>query len=644
MPQLKRFLTVANLCRLLLAIVLLVSIQHLCHEKPPWKTAWARHQAEGKEPSFGEHVRTGLWWGAAARAGLAAALLVVSFAWSVKGGTPKPEGDLTLGTLEDATLSPRAFWITMGIIVLGAAAMRLPRMSQSFWGDESDSMVTYVHGSFQPMTKGDTRGDFSFDQPTWGQTLFSARHGANNHVLFSLASRACLVVWRAMTGQPDTAFAEWVARIPSLLAGLGSLATLALLLRRWGAPALGLLAALFMALHPWHVRYSTEARGYALMLFLLPLFVIALSNALEKNRWRDWLAFALCEFLLMYAWGGIMYALAMLNVALLVLIVMRGNRIPLLVRWLTASLLSAATFVSLYLPHVPQIASARKRLLWIKGLPMDEVWFHNLLTQPFTGISYHEMNAANPNELSWQRLFHESPVLTAAGFSVILAAFVLGLIIAWRRNKPVALLVTSVFVSAVVCTVHFKFVLGDELRSWYLIFTLPFVCLCVALGLQTVAVSLSTRFRFAPSRAMRAATVMVLLSTTTASVWPMNASLITRAFEDYKRAAALTCGGREAFSATDSANLFSVWLWRYSALYAPRGDTRTRNAAGLRDSMAKAQAAKSELYVIVGFRKLAQEMSADMLAMLEDPALFEKTAAFPSCESLHTLEVYRMKK
>ena len=55
-------------------------------------------------------------------------------------------------------------------------------------------------------------------------------------------------------------------------------------------------------------------------------------NALERNRWRDWLAVALLEFLIMYSWAGIMYALAMVNVATAILILMRKDRLPLLIR------------------------------------------------------------------------------------------------------------------------------------------------------------------------------------------------------------------------------------------------------------------------------------------------------------------------
>src|SRR5436190_2676007 len=129
MTQFKRLLTLPNLCRLLLVIVLVLSVQYLRHERPPWKSAWSRHLAAGQEPSYGEHVRTGLWWGAAARAGLSATLLALSLAWSVKGGAPPRAGSLNLGRPGDIEVSPRTFWITLGVIVLIAGAMRLPRMT-----------------------------------------------------------------------------------------------------------------------------------------------------------------------------------------------------------------------------------------------------------------------------------------------------------------------------------------------------------------------------------------------------------------------------------------------------------------------------------------------------------------------------------
>ncbi|RBP45149.1 dolichyl-phosphate-mannose-protein mannosyltransferase [Roseimicrobium gellanilyticum] len=643
MPRLRSLFTPLNFGRLILLGVLLFSAEQLDEMRPPWKSAWARHRAEGKEPTFNEHLSTGLWYGAAARVGLCGLLLVVSLGWGVKR-EPGSGTTFMLGKKTDPQLSPQVFGVVLGVIVLGALAMRLPRMDHSFWGDEAHAVGAYIHGNFRPVDKTQLDGPLFFEQPTWEQTFFSARHGANNHVVFSATSRLCLNLWQKITGQPHTAFTEWIIRLPVLIAGLGALITMALLLKRWGAPLPGLMTAAFLTMHPWHVRYGVEARGYAFMLLFVPAFLICLTNALEKNRWRDWLAVALMEFLIMYSWAGVMYALAMVNVAAAALMLMRRDRLPLLIRWLTANLLAAAVFVSLYLPHVPQIESARRRLLWLKGLPMDKVWFHNLLTQPFTGISYHEQYATNPHELSWERLLSQSPVLTGVGFVVLFGAFTLGFFVMWRRSKPVALVVTSVLSAAIICTLHFKYILEDELRPWYLIFTLPFLAMCVALGWLEAACFCA---RCVPQRWRNmtfANTMIALVLLMSASLWPANASLVSMAEENYKGAVAATIARHEPFSPDATSGVLTVWLWRFSALYDPRGESRARDLATVQPYMERALQTGKELYVIVGFRDLAQLKSADILAVLEDTARFERTATFHSRESLHSLDVYRMKR
>jgi hypothetical protein len=643
MLRFRTLLTPLNFARLLLLGVLLFSLEQLDEMRPPWKSAWARHRAEGKEPTFGEHLSTGLWYGAAARGGLCGTLLIISLGWGVKRTSDKA-ARFTLAAPGDPAVSSRTFVLTLGAIVLGALAMRAPRLNHSFWGDEAHAVGAYIHGNFRPVDKTALEGPLFFEQPTWTQTFFSARHGANNHVVFSVCSRVCLNVWQKLTGTPETVFAEWVIRFPVLLAGLGSLITLALLLRRWGAPVLGLVTSAVIACHPWHVRYGAEARGYAFMLLLTPLLLMCLTDALEKNLWGDWLLVALLEFLIMYSWAGVMYALAMVNLAVVVLILMRGDRLPLLIRLMTANLLAACVFVSLYLPHVPQIESARRRLLWLKGLPMDKVWFHNLLTQPFTGISYHAQNASNPHELSWERLLTEAPVLTTVGFIIIFAGFTLGFFVMWKRSRPVALLVTGVLSAAIVCTLHFKFILEDELRPWYLIFTLPFLAMCVALGWLHLANLASKRAGRGMALVPWVGTMASLAFFAGAALWPMNSSLMTLPEEDYKGAVAATIAHHETFSHQATSDVLTVWLWRFSALYDPRGESRARNLAEVQPYIEKARQTGKELYVIVGFRDLAILKSSDVLAVLEDTSKFERTATFDSRESLHSLDVYHMKR
>ncbi len=633
-----------NLARLLVAAVLAFSLIQLGEMKPPGDSAWARKRAAGISPSYREHLQVGLWAGTAAVAGLSAVLLGLSLGWGWR--KPVPRGfSLRLSGTSAFPVSPRAFTAAVGIIVLGALAMRLPRMNHSFWGDEADAVATYIHGQFRPLNMNRLQGPMKFEQPMWHQTFFSARHGPNNHVPFSVLSRISLLGWQDWNDRKAHEFTEWPLRLPSLLAGLGSLVTLALLLRRWGEPGLGLLAAAFMALHPWHVRYSTEARGYAIALCLLPVFLHGLTDALERSRWRDWLRVALVSFLLMWTWPGVAYPLAFLNVTAFGFMLRRSDRGPLLVRWATANVLAAAAFLALYAPHLPQIQDYNSTHLWMKGGPMDERWMRDVMTFPFTGIPYTRLLPSNPAEISWQKLIDTSPIFTTTGFALILGAVAVGIVFLFRRNRRTAALVVSVLVSAVVCAFHFKFFIGDEMRPWYLLFTLPFLSICAAAGLLAFSRMLGQALPAArPSPLRVIVPVLLLLTLTTASVWPMNHSLMTRASEDFKGAAAATRGRHEVLSTKGGTTLFTVWLWRHAALYDPRGGIHVRNAVQLEKRMREVRVADGELYVIVGFRQLAEGMSADMLQMLDNPALFEKTGVFPASLSMHTLEVWRMKK
>jgi hypothetical protein len=641
MLQLRQILTPANFCRLAALLLCLQAFHQVDNSKSPWKTAWGRRTLAGESPSYNEHVKAGHWFGAQARGYLLAGLLAASVGWGLK---TKPQTLTRLEALSASPMSAKTFCLGLGVIVLVALAMRAPRMTHSFWGDESDAIATYAHGMWRAEVKNDIQGPMRFEQPSWEQSFYSARHGANNHVLFTLSSRSCLWIWQKATGRPETEFAEWVIRLPCLFAGLGSLIALACLLRHWGSASLGLLTTAFMSLHPWHVRYSTEARGYALALCLLPLLLLAITKALERGHWLSWLSVAAGQFALMYSWGGTVYPLLVLNLVLGCWILLRQDRWAQASRWITANLLSAAVFITLYAPQVPQIADARKRLLWIKGFPMDEEWFHNVLVSPFTGVHFHQAVKSNASELSWQSLYGQSPLLTVLGFGVILVAFFVGMTSLWKRSRVLASLITAFFVAAVISVLHFKFILEDELRTWYLLFTLPALSLCVVMGLRSLAQLLGKTLPLMRSDRTQRFAVIALLLFPVAALWPVNASLVTQPEEDFKGALAASRLRSETFDPNSRSQVMTAWLWRFSSLYDPRGDSYVRSLATLQNRMAKARELNAEFYMVVGYRTLAEAENKEVMAVLENPTQFDKLELFPARESLHTLEVYHMKK
>jgi hypothetical protein len=149
--------------------------------------------------------------------------------------------------------------------------------------------------------------------------------------------------------------------------------------------------------------------------------------------------------------------------------------------------------------------------------------------------------------------------------------------------------------------------------------------------------------RAASSLRLRAGVAMMLLAVMAAALWPMNRVLMAHTPEDFKGVMAATRSKHETFEPKGHAQVFTCWLWRYAALYDPRGEIHVRDAASLRQRMTEVRAANSHLFVIVGYRELAELQDADMLRVLDDPAVFEKTVTFPGYEPLHTLEVYQMK-
>lgn len=161
---------------------------------------------------------------------------------------------------------PRVVLLLLLAIVAGGLVLRQVLLSDSLWYDE---LYTIRHYTLGP----------------WGE-IVAGRYSPNNHVLSSLLVKAtteageAIGAWRPivhvaeldMKMLPDDATVRF--RLPSMVAGALAAAALAWPLRRrgeswtpWGFAAAGVLGAV----HPWLLAFSTEARGYALVLLLAVL-------------------------------------------------------------------------------------------------------------------------------------------------------------------------------------------------------------------------------------------------------------------------------------------------------------------------------------------------------------------------------------
>lgn len=105
---------------------------------------------------------------------------------------------------------------------------------------------------------------------------------------------------------------EMALRLPSALLGTLNIVLVYALGRILGNAKAGLLAAALIAVSPFHIWYSQEARPYALFAFCATLFVLAIFMALRSGGWRWYAMSAIAALLLLYThpygpllWGSV---------------------------------------------------------------------------------------------------------------------------------------------------------------------------------------------------------------------------------------------------------------------------------------------------------------------------------------------------
>ena len=218
---------------------------------------------EGEGPLRIAAVRTSAWYTPAhlrPLRGLVAALLLgglaaVALGWRRLRADPR--------------IRLRPWHLGVLAVAAGALALRLYTLTtQSFWFDE---VLTAI-------------GAQSF---AW--VLYSAQ-------IFGHPPLQYLAGWAAGGG----AATEASLRAPFVAAGVGAVIVIALLGRRLMGPATGLVAAVLLAVSPFHVELSQLARPYAFLVLAVGLSWLALFRALERGGVVDWLAFSAAAALALY--------------------------------------------------------------------------------------------------------------------------------------------------------------------------------------------------------------------------------------------------------------------------------------------------------------------------------------------------------
>jgi mannosyltransferase len=223
-----------------------------------------------------------------------------------------------------AHISDKRFALVLGLITLLGASLRVYLLGhRSLWLDETFS--------------------FAFISRSWEAIL-------TNPVLMKETSElnpplyfVFLACWTALFGM-----SEFALRSLSVVFGVVAITLTGVIGSFLYDRRTGLLAALFMAVMVFPLRYSQEARGYALFLMLALGSFYFCVRCLQKGQARDWFAYLSITVALSYTHTYWVFPVLAQN--LYVLLFYWAERVTLL-RWIGTQTVVALCF----LPWLPQL-------------------------------------------------------------------------------------------------------------------------------------------------------------------------------------------------------------------------------------------------------------------------------------------------
>jgi len=120
--------------------------------------------------------------------------------------------------------------------------------------------------------------------------------GASRSIWFALAHRAYPLYYVLANLALRFEDSETALRFPSFVAGLLTIPAVYALGMRVGGRGVGVVSALLLTFNVYHIRYSQEARFYALVMLGSVLMTWFLYRALTRDKMRYWVAFTVAAF------------------------------------------------------------------------------------------------------------------------------------------------------------------------------------------------------------------------------------------------------------------------------------------------------------------------------------------------------------
>lgn len=602
---------------LLLGIIVIgvAALVHVTTGENPWGRDVTKRVSQGLALRPKEFGIIGVWWGCLAATVISVVLLFTKGLW-----LPRRDVRLKQTAMKPTGFGGLASLMLMALLV-GAVWLRAPLLTHSLWNDEEYSMRRHAHGEWEQ----DKEGRWAFEPSEWAETLFECRAG-NNHHLNSAAGKVALSGWHFVTGEPREAFSEAALRTPAFIAGILTLVLVAMLGREMGVPWVGLGAAGLLALHPWHVRYAVEARGYSLMMFFMCLMLLALIRALRTNKTAAWTLFAIAEAGCMLSFAGSLYAVAMINVfAVLECFIRREpRRIGTLIGF---NLLGAIPVIIWLLPSVPQVAAYMKRPDALR-LGLGWEWVRDGFCHLLSGAHYSLPELDKHLGTSWLQQSEMHPTFLPVVGYVLPVLGIAGLLVALFHSAATRLAIVAVASGGAVAFAH-NSLQNSPMVVWHLLYVMiPFV----------LAVPLACARLVPLKRLFAAPVILTLLVVFGIATSDVRGRIIAHDRQPMRQTvASIRTDFPEAMTA-----VFGV-SDRQTQSYDPRVRVLEK-ATDLDVAMADAQKEGRPLFVYFCGRETSAQRNPDLMQRVLDPAVFKHVSDFKGLEAMFTYHVYRALK
>lgn len=561
-----------------------------------------------------DHVRTAKWWVAALGA-LGLMLAAATAKWWA--GPRHPASLCAMGPIPKAGWR---WWSAALVILVIAGVPRWERLDLGLYNDEAYMFRKYVAGEYRTDEKS---GERTFREPLWSTTLWHMEVG-NNSPPYSAVARLAYEWVAERRGLADAEVHERSIRLPAWLAGMAGVLMAGVLTRWLGSPGLGLAVMGLAALHPWLIRYGSEARGHALLLPLMPLVLSCVLKSLSAGNWRWWLSLGGVSVLMMWAFPGAVFWLIMVNGVVAWRLAWSWWREPTRrtvvreqgARWLGANALAALVFWLLFAPMFSQMRATLGEVPALAGGP-ESHWLLDFSAMAAIGMTWMEQNPDSPVSLSVKGAGRMGNPWPQVAVIIFCLAVLVGGARAWRRSRLLGQLLIAGALGAPLLAFGVARGTDTVLHLWYALSAAPLLVILVTMAFAPAA---GGRHRITLAVAGGAAGFLWL-----AVVVPQIRAITGHSVQPMREAVELVRGGvfPHYLDLEKQVKLASFWtdVTRYDPLVSV-----TWSVAELQEVEREAREEGLPLLVVFGHREIAVNTQAELVAYLEDSGRYRHVA------------------